>query len=328
MTPDPAQTAARAPQESAPQVSVAWLLALGLVAAALFSSTFVLNRAVSIGGGHWAWNAALRYFDTAPLLGFWLLLRRGPGYMASILALFRRRLVFWLVTGGIGYGLFYACICFAADHAPAWVTAATFQLTILASPFVLRLFGKRVPVQGVAFLLLIFLGIVIINAQRIFAGIPLAQVLAGVLPTAVAAFVYPAGNQAISQARHAGDADAGFLADPITCVFLQTIGSLPVFVALLLVTHPPAPDPHQLIATALIAIFAGCLATVLFIYARNLSNDAYRIAAVDATQAGEVVFALIGEMFVIGTPALGLPDWLGLAAVLAGLLGFSLWRKT
>jgi drug/metabolite transporter (DMT)-like permease len=308
-------------------VSVAILLALGLAAAALFSTTFVLNQAISLGGGHWAWSAALRYADTALLLGIFLLLRRGPRYMAAILALFRRRLVFWLITGGVGYGLFYACICFAADHAPAWITAATFQLTILASPFVLRLYGRRVPVHGVAFLLLIFLGVVIVNAQRILAGIPLAQVLAGVLPAAIAAFAYPAGNQAISEARHAGDADQKFLADPITCVFLQTLGSLPAFIALLLVTRPPPPGPHQLIATALIAIFAGCLATTLFIHARNLSRDPYRIAAVDATQAGEIVFALIGEMFVIGTPALGPLSWLGLFTVLAGLLGFSLWRR-
>jgi drug/metabolite transporter (DMT)-like permease len=308
-------------------VSLPRLVLLGLLAAAMFSTNFVLNRAISLGGGDWVWSAALRYFDTALLLGGWLLLRRGQKYLRAVFAQFWRKRYFWLFGGGIGYGLFYACLCFAANHAPAWITAATFQLTILASPFVLRAFGKKVPVQGVAFLVLIFLGVVIINAQRILAGIPLGQVLLGVLPTAVSAFAYPFGNQLISEAKHAGDDNARILNDPITCVFLMTLGAMPVFLGLILATMPPPPNAHQLINTAIIAIFAGCLATSLFLYARNLSNDPYRIAAVDATQAGEVGFALLGEMAVLGTPYLGLLSWIGLGAVMSGLLGFTLWRR-
>jgi drug/metabolite transporter (DMT)-like permease len=310
-----------------PAVSMPRLLALGLLAAAMFSTNFVLNRAISLGGGDWVWSAALRYFYTALLLGGWLLWRRGAGYLGVVFSMFWRKRRFWLLTGGVGYGLFYACLCFAANHAPAWVTAATFQLTILASPFVLRAFGKKVPLHGIAFLVLIFLGVVIINAQRRLAGIPVAQVLAGVLPTAIAAFAYPIGNQFVSEAKHAEGEDARILADPITCVFLMTLGALPVFLALLLVTLPGPPTGQQMVSTAIIAVFAGCLATTLFLYARNLSNDPYRIAAVDATQAGEVAFALIGEMMVLGTPYMGVLSWVGLGAVMGGLLGFTLWRR-
>jgi drug/metabolite transporter (DMT)-like permease len=308
-------------------VSVPRLLVLGLLAAALFSTNFVLNRAISLGGGNWVWSAALRYIDTALLLGFWLLLRRGPGYLAIIGAMFWRRRYFWLTAGGIGYGLFYACLCYAANHAPAWITATTYQLTILASPFVLRAFGKRVPIHGIAFLVLIFLGVIIINAQRLLAGIPVGQVLAGVLPTAIAACVYPVGNQLISEAKHAGDADGKILSDPIACVFLMTLGALPVFLALLLVTLPGPPSGSQLISTAIIALLAGCFATTLFTYARNISNDAYRIAAVDATQAGEVGFTLAGEMVFLGTAWPDFLGWIGLTAVVGGLLGFTLWRR-
>jgi drug/metabolite transporter (DMT)-like permease len=306
-------------------VSLPRLVLLGLLAAAMFSTNFVLNRAISLSGGNWVWSAALRYIDTALLLGFWLFFTRGAKYFAAMLALFRRKIKFFLLGGGIGYGLFYACLCYAANHAPAWITAATFQLTILASPLVLRGFGRKVPVHGVAFLLLIFAGVIIINAQRILAGISFAQVLAGVLPTAIAAFAYPLGNQLLSEAKHTGDSEIIF-SDAIACVFLMTLGALPVFLALVLAIRPPPPNLHQLENTAIIALFAGCLATTLFLHARNLSGDPYRIAAVDATQAGEVAFALLGEMMVIGTPALGLLSWTGLAAVLAGLLGFTLWR--
>jgi drug/metabolite transporter (DMT)-like permease len=308
-------------------VTMPRLLLLGLLSAALFSTNFVLNRAMSLGGGNWVWSASIRYFDTALMLGFWLLFRREPGYFRIILNLFWRRLRFWVLAGGIGYGLFYACLCFAADHAPAWITAATYQLTILATPFVLRAFGKQVPVQGIVFLVQIFAGIIIINAQRILAGIPVGQVLAGVLPAVIAACAYPVGNQLISEAKHAAGRDAKLLADPIACVFLLTLGALPVFLTLIVATMPPPPSGPQIVSTAIIALLAGCFATTLFIYARNLSSDPYRIAAVDATQAGEVVFALLGEMLVLGAPFPDALSWVGLGAVISGLLGFTLWRR-
>ena len=37
------------------------LLGIGILAAFFFSSTFVLNRAMSLSGGFWVWSASLRY---------------------------------------------------------------------------------------------------------------------------------------------------------------------------------------------------------------------------------------------------------------------------
>ncbi|RFP03597.1 DMT family transporter [Novacetimonas hansenii] len=300
------------------------LVGIGLLAAALFSITFVLNRAMSLGGGHWVWSASLRYVDMAVLLALWLLLRRGPAYLGAVLRLFRARLGFWLLAGGIGFGVFYACCCFAADHAPGWIVAATWQLTILATPFVLRAFGARVPLHGLLFLGLIFLGVVILNLQRVSTGVGLAQVLAGVVPVMVAAIAYPVGNQLLNRARHARDSAAVLLCDPVASVLLLTLGALPVFMVLIVAFRPPPPGMGQVGATAVIALVAGCLATTLFLYARNLSNDALRIAAVDATQAAEVGFALVGEMFMLGMPPPDLLAWAGLLAVMGGLIGFTL----
>jgi drug/metabolite transporter (DMT)-like permease len=300
------------------------LLLLGLLAAALFSSNFVLNRAMSVGGGHWIWSASLRYAETALLLAGWLRLRRGGGYLAGVLRLFVRRWGTWVLSGGIGYGVFYACLCFAADHAPAWITASTYQITILMTPLVLRAFGKRVPVRGIAFLVLIFLGIVVINADRVFSGLSVAQALAGVIPATVAAIAYPVGNQALNEARYASGDESPYLKDAFTCVLLLTLGSLPVFAVLVVTTMPPPPTLQQVVATTVIAVLAGCCATTLFIYARNLSSDPYRIAMVDATQAGEAVFTLIGEMLILGAALPDLPGWIGFATVVTGLLGMSL----
>ena len=50
------------------------LLVYGLLAALFFSSTFVLNRAMSLGGGNWVWSAVLRYAYALLLISLGFLL--------------------------------------------------------------------------------------------------------------------------------------------------------------------------------------------------------------------------------------------------------------
>lgn len=298
-------------------------IVLGLLASALFSLAFVLNRAMSLEGGHWVWTATLRYFDMAIVLAAWLALTRGCHYLWVVTNILLKRPIFWIGAGSVGCGIFYACICFAAVHSPGWIVAATWQVTILATPLVLRGFGARVPFRGVAFASLIFVGVTLIDVQRILSGVSFDQILEGALPVVVAAFAYPIGNQLLNCERHAETADAAVLSNPAAAVFLLTLGSIPFFIALIVVTGPPAPTSGQMIDTAIVAIVAGCIATSVFIFARNQSSDPYRLAAVDATQAGEVAFALVGEMLFLSAPAPGLLSGLGLAAILAGLIGFA-----
>lgn len=310
--------------DARPPPPLASLVGLGLLAAALFSATFVLNRAVSLAGGHWAWNAALRYVFMAALFAAWVAVRHGSARLGAVLGLFRRRLGFWLVAGGAGFGVFYAGICYAAGHAPGWIVAATWQLTVLAAPLVQRMFGARVPLHGLAFCLLIVGGVAVLNAGPLLAGVAPAEILAGVLPVVVAAFANPVGNQMVNRLRHGGGDGAALVADTPSTVLLLTLGALPVFALLLLVTWPPLPGPGQLAGAAGVALVSGGLATTLFLRARNSTADPFRIAAVDATQAGEVAFALAGEVLFLGA---SWPDgwgWAGLLAVTAGLAGFVL----
>lgn len=304
------------------------LICQGLVASALFSTTFVLNRAISLQGGSWEWSAALRYIETAAMLMLWLLVSKGPAYLAILGRLFVQRAGFWLVAGGVGYGVFYACCCFAANHAPGWIVAATWQGTLIATPVVLRAFGEKVPLRGLVFLGLIFMGIIGLNANRLLAGVPLEQVMAGVVPLGIAAFCYPVGNQLLNRLRHNPAPLYHPLQDPLAAVLLMTLGALPFLIGLVIITHPPAPDMEQVAATSIIALVAGCLATPLFIHARNTSSNPYLIAAVDATQAGEVAFTLLGESLLTGHLSLGLADYAGLAAVMGGLTGFALSEES
>lgn len=300
------------------------LLGAGLLAALFFSSTFILNRAMSLEGGHWVWSAALRYgWMTLFLLIGPLVIGRGRQLLTT-LQLFRYYWRFWLVAGTIGFGVFYAGVTFAASFAPGWVVATTWQITVLASPLVLLAYGRRVPLRGVAFTLLIFLGIVLVNVGQI-AATDWGVVLLGGLPVMVAAFAYPAGLQMVWEARAGSHARlphivAPVLEDSFARVLLLTLGSLPFWLLAVIVTQPPPPTADQWMSTALVALLSGVIATTLFVYARHLARNAYELAAVDATQAGEVLFALVGELLLLGGVLPGPFALIGIGLTMLGLV--------
>src|SRR5690606_38400583 len=85
---------------------------------------------------------------------------------------------FWILAGGIGFGLFYLSLCYAASYSAGWVLATTWQLTILMTPLVIFLFGKRVSTKGMLYLFLMFIGIVLVNLNEFsdFASIDLKSI--------------------------------------------------------------------------------------------------------------------------------------------------------
>ncbi len=300
------------------------LLALGTLSALFFSSTFVLNRAMSLEGGHWVWTASLRYGWMLLLLTGWLLATRGVRGVEAAWAVFLRHRVFWTVAGSLGFGVFYALIAFSSAYAAAWVVAATWQVTLLATPLILLGFGRRVPARGVLLTLLIFAGILLVNAEH--AGSATAtEVMLGALPVVVAAFAYPLGNQMVWEAKHGGRGRIPAIADPVledrfAIVWLMTLGSVPLWVVLALAVRPPLPSAGQVGSTALVAVLSGVVATTLFLHARHQARDAYELAAVDSTQSTEVVFSLLGEVLLLGAVLPGPAGMAGVALTLAGLV--------
>ncbi len=300
------------------------LLGVGLLAALFFSSTFVLNRWMSLDGGHWVWSASLRYgWMTLFLMAGPILIGRAR-LLRDAMGLLWRHWRFWLVAGTVGFGIFYAGVTFAASYAPGWVVATTWQVTVLASPLVLLAFGRRVPLRGVFFTILIFAGIVLVNLGEMRAE-NWQDVLLGGLPVLVAAFAYPAGLQLVWEARNGGRTHIPHIVDPVlddsfARVLLLTLGSLPFWLLVIVLVQPPPPSAGQWMSTALVAILSGMIATSLFVYARHQARTAYQLAAVDATQSAEVVFALVGEVLLLGAM---LPDpigWVGVALTLLGLV--------
>ena len=110
-----------------------FLIFIGLLSGLFFSSTFILNRLMSLEGGHWVWSASLRYAFMVLFLIVILAVFQGRKTPWIVFKIFLKNWFFWLAAGSIGFGGFYSLICFTADYAPGWVIAATWQLTIIAS---------------------------------------------------------------------------------------------------------------------------------------------------------------------------------------------------
>ncbi len=301
---------------------------LGLLASACFSVTFIVNRAIGVAGGHWVWTATLRYAWVLLMLGAWFGIR---GRLPAVLEAFRREWRFWVVAGSVGYGIFYTGLAYASTLAPGWVVACTMQATILATPLVLRWFGARVRLHGLALLGLIFFGIVLVNLEhRDESGVGR---LSAVLPVLVAAFAFPVGSQLLQEARNGGRGwiprlDDAVTADAAARVLLMTLGSVPYWGLVLLVPHPTVPSSGQVAGAAIVALLATVVGSSIFLQARNsVGRDANRIAVVDATQAAYTVFSLGGEVAFLGAVLPGPLGVAGLLLVVGGLAAYA-WSGT
>ncbi len=301
------------------------LIAIGLLSGLFFSTTFILNRLMSLEGGHWVWSASLRYAYMILLLLGAVPLFQGKGAVRNILALFGRHWLFWTISGSIGFGGFYSLLCFSADHAPGWIVATTWQLTIIASLVVLVCFGRSFPKRVWLFSLIVFAGVLMVNWSHFKTG-HLQGLLGGALPVLMAAFCYPIGNQLVWEAqngnRYLPRIQSPYLENPFNKVLLLSLGSLPFWCLLVGLAAPALPSTGQVVNTALVAIFSGICATSLFLYARSRSRRASELAAVDATQSSEVVFALIGEILLLQAP---MPTAMAVAGVVLVFAGLALF---
>jgi len=303
------------------------LISIGILAGLFFSSTFILNRMMSLEGGHWVWSACLRYAYMILFLVVGLSLFRGIKTPGRVFRLFFNHWKFWIIAGSIGFGGFYALLCFSADHAPGWIVATTWQLTIIATLFVLMGFGRSFPKKIWLFSFIVFLGVLMVNLSHAQMS-TYRELLMGAFPVLIAAFCYPTGNQLVWEAMHGNtslpDINHPLLENPFIKVLLLSLGSVPFWVILVAINTPPLPSKGQLINTALVALFSGILATSLFLLARNKSGSASELAAVDATQSSEVVFAMIGEVVILGAP---LPNGMALAGILLVFSGLALFIR-
>ena len=179
-----------------------------------------------------------------------------------------------------------------------------------------------------------------------------ALLLFGALPAFIASFCFPLGNQLIWQAAQPkGDSTyhtheiskaannetskllqkvpqvtSPLLSNPLHKVWLMSLGSLPMWLLLGIMVQPPAPSVSQMTISFLVALMAGVLGTTTFLHARSLAKQPQQLAAVDATQGSEIIFALLGGMLLLHTPMPSGLSFVGIALVIIGLVLFAKQR--
>jgi drug/metabolite transporter (DMT)-like permease len=298
---------------------------LGVLAAFFFSVTFILNRAMSLTGGSWIWSASLRYFFMIPFLLIIVMNRNG---LTPLFLEMKRHLGRWLVWSTVGFGLFYAPLCFASDYGPGWLVAGTWQFTIIAGSLLMPFFyesiqtkdglikiRRKIPVKGLMLSLIILLGIVLMQIQEAnHLSIKILSLSIG--PVIIASFAYPLGNRKMMEC-------CGGRLDTYQRVLGMTIASLPFWICMSVIGifTVGLPIIGQTAQSLIVAISSGVIATVLFFRATDMVKDnAQNLASVEATQSLEVLFTVIGELIILGIPLPAIWSWLGMALVIFGMI--------
>lgn len=234
----------------------------------------------------------------------------------------------WLLWSFVGFGLFYAPLCFATVYSPGWLVAGTWQFTIIAGSLLAPLFMEtiqtsngpitvrgKIPVKGLLFSMIILVGIGLMQVEQ--AGqLSAVDLWLGILPVVVASFAYPLGNRKMMVIVD------GRL-DVFQRVLGMTIASLPLWLLLSIVGMGTAglPSVSQTLQSLIVAISSGVIATVLFFKATDMVKDnMQKLASVEATQSMEVLFALIGEIFILSIAFPSLISWAGILLVIVGMV--------
>lgn len=297
-------------------------LALGATSSLFFSFTYLINGAMARAGGDWLWSASLRYLISLPIL--FILCAAKKGSLGRVLAELKRDTRQWLVWSTVGFGLFYAPLTFASAFGPSWMVAGTFQLTILAGALLTPLFtgpdGKRqkIPVRLFPAFAVMIVGAFLLQLAQIRESS--LQSLIFALPVLLSAFAYPLGNRKTMQ----------LAADRLTTLerlLVMTLASTPFFLALAAVAlcRSGWPPASQLAQAAIVAVCSGLLATLFFFRATQLVRaSASKLAVVESTQCGEVVFSLLGGILLLHEPLPDVAGWAGLALILGGMIVNSL----
>ncbi|MBE0342129.1 multidrug resistance efflux transporter family protein, partial [Paenibacillus sp. 28ISP30-2] len=224
--------------------------------------------------------------------------------------------------------LFPFPLCFASAYSPGWLIAGTWQITIISGSLLVPLFSEivqtengplkvrgKIPIQGLMMSLVILLGIILMQFEQ-SQSISTQDFVFGILPVVLASFAYPLGNRKMMEVC------AGRL-DAYQRVLGMTLASLPfwLFLSLYGVFSVGMPSQEQTLQSALVAVFSGVIATVLFFKATDqVRGNMQKLATVEATQSLEVLFALMGELIFLSIQIPSLLSWIGMFIVILGMV--------
>ncbi|WP_338751687.1 multidrug resistance efflux transporter family protein [Bacillus sp. FJAT-52991] len=300
-------------------------IVLGVLSAFFFAFTFVLNRLMEVDGGHWMWSASLRYIFMVPLLLIVVAARKG---LNPLFQEMKKHPSSWLLWSIVGFGLFYAPLCFAAAYGPGWLIAGTWQMTIISGSLLAPLFfvtistptGKKkqrgtIPVRGLMMSLIILLGVASMQMEHA-RNLSWQAVISCTWPIIIASFAYPLGNRKMMEV-------CANRLDAYQRVLGMTLASLPFWLLLSAYAAMTVgwPSQNQVMQSGLVALFSGVFATVLFFAATDLVRDnMQKLGAVEATQSFEVLFAVVLEVLLLSAPLPTAISWMGMLFIVLGMI--------
>ena len=270
---------------------------LALCSALFFTLTYVLNRSLVAGGGHWAWAVILRYLITLPLLAAVLPFQGGLGDLPSEL---KRHARTWLTWSSVGFVLFGIPLTWAASSGPSWLIAGSFQTTVLAGPLLAPLIyrdeRRTLAWRTLAIGVLIVVGVFTLQWGHARGQLHISDWLA-IGAVVLSAFAYPLGNRKVLLHLE----QCGCRLNAVQRVFGMTLCSWPLWLLLAVIawiTIGP-PTMREALLAGGVALSSGTIATVMFFRATDMvRRKPTALAAVEAMQAAELLFAtLLGVMF-------------------------------
>lgn len=301
---------------------------LGILASLFFAVTFILNRSMEISGGSWIWSSSLRYFFMLPFLFIIVYYRKG---LFETYKEIKSAPAAWFLWSFVGFVLFYAPLTFAAAYGPGWLISGMWQFTIVAgvllAPLFLikmenRIIKQKIPVVSLFISLLILVGIILIQIPNTDT-VNLRMIFLGILPVLIAAFAYPLGNRKMMELLN------GRL-DTFQRVLGMTVASMPAWIlmGIYAIFTVGLPSSGQVFQSFIVAVSSGVIATILFFMATDrVRNHQGKLAAVEATQSTEIIFVIIGEMFLLHVPLPAPIALIGLGIIILGMFLHSYYTK-
>lgn len=307
-------------------------LTYGIGSAFFFSFTFILNRNMNISGGSWIWSSSLRYIFMLPIL-FFIVLTKNQ--LIDVLKSIKNSPIKWILWSTVGFGLFYAPLSFASEYGASWLVAGTWQITIIAGALMSPLFFKYIETESgivkvrnkIPKKTLIISSIILIGIFLMLFGeaehISFLKSFLVIIPVIIAAFSYPLGNRKMME----------FCSEDLNTiqrVFGMTLCSMPFWIILSIygISLVGFPSTQQIFQTFLVAIFSGVIATILFFKATDIvSKDAHKLAVIESTQSGEVIFTALGGIFILNDRVPGVFGVIGIVLVVFGMILNSLSRE-
>ncbi len=302
---------------------------IGLISSMFFSATFVVTKAMGVGGTNWAWTACLRFVLAIPFL-FLIVLMRGNlnGLFKSIKQKFWR----WMLWGNLAGVGFYFMLSFASLFAPSWLISGTWQITILAGILLSPLFFTvietkngpkkvrgKIELKRLLLASVILVGVILMQVNEA-SSISIKSLILGFVPVVIAAFIYPLGNRKLMDMCK-GEVDS----------FQRSFGvalvSMPICIVLGIYgfSKTGIPTYGQFGEAIILALCSGVIATITFFYATDKAKYSLSLlAAVESTQSGIIVFTILGSvLFLHGKFPTGL-SLVGVIVVILGMISNSL----